>query len=64
MVTREQPGLQSDPDVFRALARHHGARFGVWCSVTLTGSVRVNDAVTVTTDHRPRSLTQVAGSGA
>lgn len=28
MVTREQPGLQSDPDVFRALARHHGARFG------------------------------------
>ena len=48
MVTREQPGLDADPDVFRTLARHHGAKLGVWCDVTLTGSVRVGDAVTVT----------------
>ncbi len=52
MVTREQPGLRSDLDVFRTLAHHHGARFGVWCSVTLTGSIRVNDAVTVTAGQR------------
>jgi uncharacterized protein len=49
MVTRDQPGLPSDPDVFRTLARHHGARFGVWCSVTVTGPMRLGDAVTVTT---------------
>jgi uncharacterized protein YcbX len=48
MVTREQPHLQSDPEIFRTLARHHDARLGVWCTVTLTGAVRVSDAVTVT----------------
>jgi uncharacterized protein YcbX len=45
MVTREQPGLPADRDVFRTLARHHGARFGVWCDVAASGSVAVGDAV-------------------
>ena len=29
MVTRLQPGLDRDLDVFKVLARHHGASFGV-----------------------------------
>jgi uncharacterized protein YcbX len=36
MVTRAQPGLEADADVFRTLARHHRGLFGVWCDV-LTG---------------------------
>ncbi len=52
MVTREQPGMRPDPDVFRTLARHHDAKFGVWCKVTLTGSMSVSDAVTLTAGER------------
>lgn len=47
MVTREQPGLQADRDVFRTLARHHGARFGVWCDVTTPGRVAAGHVVSV-----------------
>jgi uncharacterized protein YcbX len=47
MVTREQPGLEADRDVFRTLARHHGGRFGVWCDVTTTGAVTVGDVVSI-----------------
>jgi uncharacterized protein YcbX len=45
MVTRPQPGLEADVEVFRTLARHHGARFGVWCDVEQAGPVSVGDAV-------------------
>jgi uncharacterized protein len=45
MVTRPQPGLEADPDVFRTLARHHRGLFGVWCEVTVAGSISVGDAV-------------------
>jgi uncharacterized protein YcbX len=48
MVTRPQPGLDRDLDVFKALARHHGATFGVWTSVLTPGVVRVGDEVTLT----------------
>jgi hypothetical protein len=48
MVTRPQPGLDRDLDVFRALARHHGATFGVWSAVQTPGVVRVGDTVTLT----------------
>jgi uncharacterized protein len=47
MVTREQPGIRADREVFRVLARHHEARFGVWCEVTTPGTVTVGDAVSV-----------------
>ena len=48
MVTRPQPGLDRDLDVFKVLARHHGATFGVWTNVQTPGVVRVGDEVTLT----------------
>jgi len=48
MVTRAQPGLDRDLDVFKSLARHHGATFGVWSTVQTPGVVRVGDEVTLT----------------
>ena len=45
MVTRPQPGLDRDLDVFKVLARHHGATFGVWTGVRTPGVVRVGDEV-------------------
>jgi uncharacterized protein YcbX len=47
MVTRPQPGLDRDLDVFKVLARHHGATFGVWTAVHTPGVVRVGDEVTL-----------------
>lgn len=43
MVTRPQPGLGADVDVFRTLARHHRGHFGVWSDVITPGNVRVGD---------------------
>lgn len=48
MVTRPQPGLDADVDIFRTLARQHRGRFGVWCDVGTPGEVAVGDAVSVT----------------
>ena len=48
MVTRAQPGLEHDVEVFRTLARHHGARVGVWTDVLTTGTVAVGDPAAVT----------------
>jgi uncharacterized protein YcbX len=45
MVTRPQPDLRADRDIFRTLARHHGGHFGAWTAVTATGTVRVGDEV-------------------
>jgi uncharacterized protein len=47
MVTRPQPGLEADVDVFRTLARHHAARFGVWTEVLVAGKLRVGDRARV-----------------
>ncbi len=47
MVTRPQPGLDRDLDVFRTLARHHRSTFGVWTAVRTPGAVHVGDEVTV-----------------
>jgi uncharacterized protein YcbX len=47
MVTRPQPGLDGDVDVFRTLARHHGARFGVWTEVRAAGRLAVGDPAAV-----------------
>jgi len=46
MVTRPQPGLDADVDVFRTLARHHRGLFGAWSDVASPGSVTVGDPVT------------------
>lgn len=43
MVTRPQPGLEADVEMFRTLARHHGGLFGVWCDVVAPGRLSVGD---------------------
>lgn len=47
MVTRPQPGLDEDRDLFRTLARHHGGCFGAWTTVDVTGTVSVGADVDV-----------------
>jgi uncharacterized protein len=47
MVTRPQPDLVEDRDIFRTLARHHGGQFGAWTSVITGGTVSVGDEVCV-----------------
>lgn len=49
MVTRAQPDLDRDLDVYRALARNHNGTFGMWSAVTRPGTVRAGDLVTTTT---------------
>jgi uncharacterized protein len=44
MVTRPQPGLGADVEVFRTFARHHRGELGVWSDVLSTGSVSVGDS--------------------
>jgi uncharacterized protein YcbX len=51
MVTREQPGIDEDREIFRVLARHHAARFGVWCGVTHPGVAAVRNQVLVSASH-------------
>jgi uncharacterized protein YcbX len=43
MVTRAQPGLAADVEVFRTLARHHGGHLGTWSDVVTPGTVHVGD---------------------
>ena len=47
MVTRAQPGLDADLEVFRTLARHHRGRFGVWTDVLEGGRLSVGDRAVV-----------------
>jgi len=47
MVTRPQPGLDRDVDVYKTLARHHGGTLGVWTEVRSPGSVSVGDPVDI-----------------
>jgi uncharacterized protein YcbX len=47
MVTRSQPGLDADVEIFRTLARHHRGHFGVWSDVFAPGNVSVGDQVCV-----------------
>jgi uncharacterized protein YcbX len=55
MVTRAQPGLDADADVFRTLARHHRGHFGVWSDVLASGTISVGDraSLVATTSSRP-----------
>jgi hypothetical protein len=43
MVTRPQPGLDRDLDIYRALARQHQGTFGVWSDVQTPGIIRAGD---------------------
>jgi uncharacterized protein YcbX len=43
MVTRPQPGLVRDLDVYRTLARHHGGNLGVWTAVRHGGTISEHD---------------------
>ncbi len=47
MVTRPQPGIDRDLDIYRTLAHHHGGTLGVWTEVRTPGTVRVGDFVEV-----------------
>jgi uncharacterized protein YcbX len=47
MVTRPQPDIDEDRDIFRTLARHHHAHFGAWTAVASGGTVQVGDEVRV-----------------
>jgi uncharacterized protein YcbX len=49
MVTRAQPGLDADKDIFRTLARHHQGNFGVWSVVVTPGAVSTGDRASVLT---------------
>ncbi|MFC4785667.1 MOSC domain-containing protein [Nocardioides sp. MAHUQ-72] len=53
MVTRAQPGLASDADVFRTLARHHRAHLGVWAVVVSPGAVSTGDGAAPAPISRP-----------
>ena len=44
MVTRPQPGLRRDLDIYRTIAHHHSGNLGVWTTVTTTGTLREGDA--------------------
>jgi uncharacterized protein YcbX len=47
MVTRPQPEIVRDLDIYKTIARHHGGNLGVWTEVHTPGSVRLGDAVVV-----------------
>ena len=47
MITRPQPGLERDLDIYKTVARHHGGNLGVWTAVGTGGAVRVGAEVDV-----------------
>jgi uncharacterized protein len=49
MVTRPQPGLERDLEVFKTLAREHDAAFGVWTGVRTPGVIQTGDPVRLVT---------------
>jgi uncharacterized protein len=47
MPTRAQPGLERDQAVLQTLSAHHDSNLGVYATVSVDGTVRVGDTVTV-----------------
>ncbi len=45
MVTRAQPGIEPDLDVYRTIGRLHGGTFGVGASVVAGGRIGVADTI-------------------
>ncbi len=52
MVTRSQPGLERDLDIYKTVARHHGGTLGVWTQVRTPGTIRTGDSVHLDTESR------------
>jgi uncharacterized protein YcbX len=55
MVTRPQPGLPRDLDIYRTLAHHHDGNLGVWTAVRTGGTIAEGDTahVVVAGAHAP-----------
>jgi len=53
MVTRPQPGLNRDLDVYRTLARLHDGNLGVWTAVRAGGTIAENDIAHLGADSQP-----------
>ncbi len=52
MVTRQQPGLERDLDIYRTVARQHDGNLGVWTTVETSGIIRLGDPIEVVdVDH-------------
>jgi MOSC domain-containing protein len=51
MVTRAQPGLDPDVQIFRTLARHHRGHLGVWSDVLEPGDLSTGDRAAVGRSH-------------
>ena len=47
MITRAQPGIEADLEIFKALAHEHGATFGVLCDVVRPGTISIGDELVV-----------------
>lgn len=47
MVTRAQPGLDHDTEIFRTLARHHQGLLGLWSNVLEGGCLTIEDPAQV-----------------
>jgi len=45
MVTRAQPALDRDLEIYKTVARHHAGNLGVWTAVQAPGTLRAGDAV-------------------
>ena len=45
MVTRTQPGLVGDLEIYRTIARHHHGNLGVWTTVRTSGTIKPGDHV-------------------
>lgn len=46
-MTRPQPSLDRDLNIFKVLARNHGGTLGVWSTVAAPGTISVGDVVQV-----------------
>jgi hypothetical protein len=53
MVTRPQPSLTRDLDIYRTLARHHGGNLGVWTAVRNGGTITENDVAHLVAENPP-----------
>jgi hypothetical protein len=47
MVTRPQPDLERDLDIYKSISRHHDGTLGAWTQVRAPGQVHVGDPVVV-----------------
>jgi uncharacterized protein YcbX len=47
MVTRPQPGLERDLDIYKTLSHHHDGTLGTWTQVHTAGTVHVGDLIEV-----------------